>query len=159
MEGVGAVENAPVISCLLQDLFVTLTNLSLRPFTPSDILSKWLRGLLLVPWVNFVRNDLRKTSDVSQWQEKKLNSLGNLPDTDRDEKPELSGTPMLLQLSYLEIHAWGSPISMSEKRQSYLWQTQRCHWLGRKEGHWHSCLVCCWCQQGSVALQPDWRWC
>lgn len=111
-------QNAPVISCLLQDLFVTLTNLNLRPFAPSDILSKWLRGLLLVPWVNFIHNDLQKTSDVSQSQ-KKLYSLRNLP-TLTDEEPEFTGTPTLFQLSYLAIHVGGSPSSVSKKRRSYL---------------------------------------
>jgi len=77
--------------------------------------------------------------------------------TDTDEKLEFTGTPVLSQLSYLVIHVWGSPTN-KWKWQSYLWQTQRCHWLGRREGHWHSCLVCCWCQRGLVVLQPDWRW-
>lgn len=67
---------------------------------PCDILSEWLRGLQLVPWVNFIQNDLQETSDVPQSQ----NKLQESASTDRHGKLEVTGTPTLFQVSHLVIH-------------------------------------------------------
>lgn len=147
-------ENAPVISCLVQDLFVTLTKLKLRPFYTMWH-SEWVAQRPSVGPVGefhpkWPAGNIRRVTVTEQasaicqhWQTRKTGDHWNTQVT-----PSLIPGDPWLRKPY--FHKW--------KRQSYLWQTQRCHWLGRREGHWHSCLECCWCRRGSGGLQPDWRW-